>query len=84
MTDYRESTTRLISTPQGRLYSVLWKGDLRFLDATTAAPACPKMSGELRSELESAASVIKQRHFAKPSSGYAFLTAVDDSRRCRC
>jgi hypothetical protein len=77
LTDHKEGETRTINTTQGRLYSVLWKGDVKLFDAANAAPRPPKMAGDLQRELASAAGEITKRRSTKMSGGYVFVFAVD-------
>jgi hypothetical protein len=77
LTDHSNQKTRLIATTQGRLYSVLWKGDLNAFDGTTNTPPRPFTAGALRPELPVAAERINKKYFAEEDGGYAFLFPVD-------
>lgn len=55
--DHKTKTTQLIETTQGRLYTLLWRGNLEcFLDESTSAP---KQAIELLDELDLAVNFIK-------------------------
>jgi hypothetical protein len=57
--NHKTKTTELIETTQGRLYTLLWKGNLeRYLKESISAP---KQAAELLDELDLAVNFIKQK-----------------------
>jgi len=57
LNDYQSNLTKIIKTTQGRLYTLLWKGDFSVLDETHADPPTPSLSK----------AVIKQLSHTVPS-----------------
>ncbi|MGH9425235.1 MAG: hypothetical protein ACRD2L_02895 [Terriglobia bacterium] len=55
-----KSEARRVSTTQGRLYSLLWRGELSVLDCATPKPRVPHQSPYLLSHLKSVESSVRQ------------------------
>lgn len=69
--NHKTKTTKLIETTQGRLYSLLWKGDLeRSLDESISAP---KQAIELLENLEMAYSFFEQKAIMENKISCLFL-----------
>ncbi len=65
-----------IVTTQGRLYTLLWKGDFSILDKATKAPEIPATASGLKKELAEAAIFFQSEIFSDPSL-VRFLTPTD-------
>ena len=67
---------KVASTTQGRLYSLLWLGDIAFLDSPDQ-PVCPLSWQHLSKQLPRLEERIHNAHEASPSSATAFVFPVD-------
>jgi hypothetical protein len=73
-----KSETRRISTTQGRLYSLLWQGDLSVLNCATSKPLVPHQSPYLLSHLKSVESSVRQIILEQASNAaHVFLLPRD-------
>ncbi len=59
--DFVGDQTRTVGTTQGRLYTLLWKGDETVLDPESAEPAVPANATAFKKHLEIAATKIPAR-----------------------
>jgi hypothetical protein len=83
--DYRKNTKTEIETAQGRLYTLLWKGDLGCLDETREAPPVPVLAMNILSDLPKALDHFKGS--APATSRTLFLIPYDRSHellRSKC
>jgi hypothetical protein len=67
---------KAVATTQGRLYSLLWHGEISVLDSD-GQPACPRSSQDLHAELPPLEDRIREAHGSSASSATAFVFAVD-------
>jgi hypothetical protein len=73
----QEGAKRFITT-QGRIYSLLWRGDRSILDAATSAPLVPHQAGYLLKALEDIKSSISQLIMGKVSDARYFFALPHD------
>lgn len=64
-----------IRTSQGRLYELLWRGDLRILDMSTSEPAEPLLAREVTRNLEQTRDMARKVAKGDP----VFVMAIDRS-----
>lgn len=69
-----------IETTQGRLYTVLWKGDLEVLDTNSKNPTLPLRVREVTTHLNQ----CKEDNFTIPAEGPVFAMAQDSSNQVSC
>jgi len=67
---------KAVSTTQGRLYSLLWLGDIALLDSPDEPP-CPLSWQHLHAQLPSLEERIRDAHDTGSSGGTAFVFPVD-------
>jgi hypothetical protein len=75
--DHQKNETRKIKTTQGRLYSLLWKGDIAYLDETNAAPKAPSTAMDLFEELPIAMEQLRSTVSKGVPGGVLFLMPFD-------
>jgi hypothetical protein len=66
-----------IKTTQGRLYSLLWRGDIKILDITTPEPEIPQTPKEAKKELELCSQHLRQLFLESMDKPNLFLMAYD-------
>jgi hypothetical protein len=73
--DHRASSEREITTTQGNLYSLLWKGDVGILDGQSLPP--PLGARHLLAKLNLVLDSLRSGHARKISGGSVFLLPFD-------
>ena len=71
-----QETRKAVVTTQGRLYSLLWLGDIALLDSGDQ-PVCPRSSKHLLAQLPSLEDHIREVHASASTGGTAFAFPVD-------
>lgn len=79
-TDHKENKTREVTTTQGRLYSLLWKGDLHVIDKDAPPPPVPMLAMQILSDLPSAIYHVKKIVLKGEASNCVFLMPYDRTR----
>lgn len=74
LTDHKINQSREIETTQGCLYTLLWKGDLAWLDKSNPSPPIPTLAMQIRNDLSRAFSFVAN---TRPFAGTAFLMPYD-------
>ena len=74
--DLKKQTSKTIITTQGRLYTLLWKGDQKVLDITTKSPKIPSPASGLKKHFSDAASFFQKELLPDPATVY-FCTLTD-------
>ena len=73
--DHRANTKKIIETTQGRLYNLLWHGDVN--NYLSDPLQMPKQASSLLGVLEDAASVIQSNFIGSLEIGFVFLLPFD-------
>jgi hypothetical protein len=81
LTDCKAKKTKEITTTQGRLYSLLWKGDLGSIDANSSTPPLPTLAMEILRDLPNAEGHIKKNAAEVSQSRVVFLMPFDRTRQ---
>jgi hypothetical protein len=81
LTEHKKKETKEVKTTQGRLYTLLWKGDLRVLDAKTAAPHVPALAMQLLRDLPRAMGHVRKAGRRGAKKKVAFLMPYDPTRQ---
>ena len=74
--DYKQGSTREVTTTQGRLYTVLWRGDLCVLDEQASALPPPKTAMHIRRTLAKHAPYFRSV-FPEEKGSLAFFMPYD-------
>lgn len=80
LTEYPLRETRMIATTQGRLYSTLWKGDLRQLEDGIPEPSIPKLPKEALKELPATMDFFVDQHGEGLQHPVLFIMPFDETR----
>jgi len=81
LTDYKKNEAKRISTTQGRLYSLLWKNDLNYLDMETPVPPVPILAMQILNELRKTALFLKKSSQFHNKKGILFLMPYDRTQQ---
>lgn len=65
-------------TTQGRIYSLIWRGDLSILDVSALAPEKPQMAGDLLKSLDSFTFTIRQHVRGKVPRAMSYFAFPHD------
>ncbi|MFA5252694.1 MAG: hypothetical protein WC454_08950 [Phycisphaerae bacterium] len=79
LTDYMKNKTREITTTQGRLYTLLWRGDLKYLEEETDAPPVPTLASGILKDIKKAVSYFRKTVTKGIKHGVMFLMPYDRS-----
>ena len=79
LTDYAKNKTREITTTQGRLYKLLWHGDLKYLEEKTDAPPVPTLAIGILKDIKKAVSYFRRTVANGIKHGVMFLMPYDRS-----
>lgn len=79
LVDHRASSEREVTTTQGNLYSLLWKGDVAVLDGQSLPP--PLGARHLLPKLNLVLDSLRSRNARMMSSGTFFLLPFDHTSR---
>ncbi len=71
--DLATQKSEKITTTQGRLYTLLWKGDFKILDPKINDPVMPASASKLKKQLPQAADLIQKGHLSSPGSVKFFV-----------
>ncbi len=77
LTDHRAATTRVVTTTQGRLYTMLWKGEIDSLDQERPHPAMPLLARSILKQLDATAPHFRNRMAKKKVLPIVFLMPSD-------
>lgn len=81
LTDHKADEKKDVITTQGRLYSLLWKGDLTLIQADSVAPPIPTLAMQVLRDLQNAKDYIT-KNITKISQGdIIFLMPYDRTRQ---
>lgn len=81
LTDHKAKKTEEITTTQGQLYSLLWKGDLGLIDAKSPTPPPPTLAMQILRDLPKTEGHMK-KNAAEVSQGHVvFLMPFDRTRQ---
>ena len=73
-----QNGAEILSTTQGRIYSLLWRGDSSVLDPATSVPIIPHPAGYLLKNLNQAKSTLRQLILDQhPDARYFFVLPHD-------
>ena len=73
-----QNGAEILSTTQGRIYSLLWRGDSSVLDPATSVPIIPHSAGYLLKNLNHAKSTLRQLILDQhPDARYFFVLPHD-------
>jgi hypothetical protein len=73
-----QNGAEILSTTQGRIYSLLWRGDSSVLDPATSVPIIPHPAGYLLKNLNHAKSTLRQLVLDQhPDARYFFVLPYD-------
>ncbi len=81
LTDHRAGKTRAITTTQGRLYTLLWKGDLSSIVAKSPSPTVPTLPMDILRDLPKALDHVRGRLPEVSNGGVIFLMPFDLTRQ---
>jgi hypothetical protein len=80
LTDYMKNKTREIITTEGRLYTLLWRGDLKYLEEETNAPPVPTLAGGILKDIKKATLYFRKTFAKGIKYGAMFLMPYDRSQ----
>lgn len=81
LTDHKENQTREVSTTQGRLYSLLWKGDLHYIDNDAPSPPVPTLAMQILRDLPGATDHVKKSVIRGAENITVFLMPYDRTQQ---
>lgn len=81
LTDYKTKKTTQIKTTQGRLYSLLWKGDISILDNTLSDPPVPILAKQVLKNILDESEFVKKNIPNAIQDKIVFLMPFDSSRQ---
>jgi hypothetical protein len=80
-TDYKEKETREITTTQGRLYSLLWRGEPALLEKDSAPPPVPTLAMQVLRDLPSTVVHLGMKILKGANKKIVFLMPYDRTRQ---
>jgi hypothetical protein len=80
-TDHKENKTGEVTTTQGRLYSLLWKGDLRYIDKDAPPPPMPTLAMQILRDLPRATDHVRKSVLKGEARACVFLMPYDRTRQ---
>lgn len=80
-TDYNKKESKEFTATQGRLYTLLWKGDLKYLDKETADPPIPTLGLQIVKRFSQADGRLKEIILKERKSGTAFFMPYDQTHQ---
>jgi len=80
-TEHKKNEMRETKTTQGRLYTLLWKGDLSSLDEDVPAPPVPALAMQILRDLPKAMDHLRTAMFKGAGKRTVFLMPYDRTRQ---
>ena len=80
LTHYLNNEADEITTTQGRLYTLLWEGNRKWLDEKTDAPPVPILAKGVLGDIQKAVPYFRKSVFGHIKTGAMFLMPYDSSR----
>ncbi len=81
LTDHKKDKTKEVTTTQGRLYSLLWKGDLRYIDNTFESPPVPTLAMQILPDLSRTTDHMRKSLIKGEAHACVFLMPYDRTRQ---
>jgi len=81
ITDHKKHETKEVATTQGRLYSLLWKGDLRYINEDSPALSVPTLAMQILRDLPNATDYMRKNILKGKSNICVFLMPYDRTRQ---
>lgn len=78
--EYPSKTKKSLSTTQGRLYTALWKGDLKVLNLGVPEPPVPIFPRDILKKLPSTEPAVLQKYSQNLKHPVIFLMPFDETR----
>lgn len=81
LTDYKANKTKEVTTTQGRLYSLLWRGDLSWLEPDASTPPLPTLAMQILRDLPKAENHLRENVDEIDHGQTVFLMPFDRTRQ---
>jgi hypothetical protein len=81
LTDYKANKRKEITTTQGRLYSLLWKGDLARIEPDAPTPELPTLAMQILRDLPKAKDHVRENVDDIAQGDIVFLMPFDRTRQ---